>query len=120
MPAESHAPKPPESRAWEIPRATNALRMTPAGSDARETASLARAGGFLLGGASDDAEHLFLAHDHKILAVQLDFGSGILAEQDAVPLLDSKRMNLAFFIDLTFADGDDFALLRLILGGVGD
>src|SRR6185369_626798 len=40
-----------------------------------------------LAGALDDAEDLVLAHDEQLLAVELHFGAGVLAEQDAVAFL---------------------------------
>ena len=67
-----------------------------------------------------DAEDFFLAHNQEFLAIDLDLGAGILAEQDAVAGLDVERENLAFVVGLALADGDDFALLGLFLGGVRD
>ena len=37
-----------------------------------------------------------------------------------VAVLDVERRDLAVLLDLALADGDDLALLRLFLGGVGD
>ena len=68
----------------------------------------------------DDAEDFFLAHDEVLLAVDLDLLAGVLAEQDGVAFLDVERRDLAVLLDLALADGDDLALLRLFLGGVGD
>ena len=36
------------------------------------------------------------------------------------PSLHVERLALAVVLDLALADGDDLALLRLFLGGVGD
>ena len=55
-----------------------------------------------------------------LLAVDLDLGARVLAEQDAVAGLDVERADLAVLEDLAVADGDDLALERLLLGGVGD
>src|SRR6478752_10674133 len=79
-------------------------------------------GGFLLGGraAFDDAHHVALLHDQEILAVDLDLGARPFAEQDAVADLDVDRDELAGFVAATGADGDDFTLGRLLLGGVGN
>jgi len=54
------------------------------------------------------------------LAVDLHFGAGPLAEQDAVTLLHVQGVDLAVVVADAGADGDDFALLRLFLDGVGD
>src|SRR5262249_16332965 len=76
-------------------------------------------GGFALGGAGDDPQHFLFAHDDVVFAVRLDLGGGVLAEQDAIALFHIEGANFAFLIDFAFAGGDDFALLRLFLGGVG-
>ena len=68
----------------------------------------------------ENAEHFVLAHDHVLFAIQLDFAAGILAEQDAVAGLHVERHDLAVFQTLAFADGDDFAFLRLFFCAVGD
>src|SRR5262249_55526224 len=68
----------------------------------------------------DHAEHFFLAHDDEILAVQLDFGAGVFAEEDAVAFFHVERTDLALLADLAFAGGDDFAFLWLFFGGIGD
>src|SRR5208283_1616834 len=83
----------------------------------------ARSGGFLLGragGSGQDAENFFFAHDDEVFAIDLDFGAGILAEENAVAVFYIEGTNLAFFADLAFADGDDFSLLRLVFRGIGD
>src|SRR5262249_9001661 len=68
----------------------------------------------------DDAEHVFLTQDEVLLAVDLDFRSGILAEQDAVARLHIEGNDLAILVYLPFAHGDDPALLGLLLRGVRD
>ena len=65
-------------------------------------------------------EDFVLAHDQVLLAVDLDLLAGVLAEEDRVACLDVERRDLAVLLDLALADGDDLALLRLLLGGVGD
>src|SRR3990172_3778635 len=67
-----------------------------------------------------DAEDLFLAQDHVLDAVDGDLVAGVLAEEDAVALLDLERADLAVLEVAALADGDDLALLRLLLGGLGD
>src|SRR5271154_503333 len=79
-------------------------------------------GGFLLGGgcAFNHAHDVGLLHDQELLAVDLDFRARPLAEQDPLAGLEFDRGNLAALIAATGSDGDDFALLRLFLDGVGD
>ena len=70
--------------------------------------------------ALDDAEDLVLAEDHEVLVVEADLAAGVLADEDAVALLDAHRRAAAVVVDLARADGDHLGLLRLLLGGVGD
>src|SRR5215203_904106 len=77
--------------------------------------------GLLLGHRLVDHAHdVGLLHDQEILAVDLDLGAGPLAEQHAVADLDVDRNELAGFVAATRANSDDFALGRLLLGGVGN
>src|SRR5690606_6734078 len=69
---------------------------------------------------ANDPEDVRFLHDQQIFAVDLDLGARPLAEQDAVASLDVERNAIAVFVTGAFADGDDFAFLRLFLGGVGD
>ena len=71
-------------------------------------------------GPADDAEDVALLHDHQVLAVDLDLGARPLAEQDPVAGLDVQRRDLPRLRAAPVADGDDFAFLRLFLGGVGN
>ena len=66
----------------------------------------------------DDAEDFFLSHDQKLLAVDLDFGAGILAEQHTVASLHIQREDLAFIVRLALSDGDDFAFVGLFFGAI--
>src|SRR5262249_41611366 len=68
----------------------------------------------------DPCQHFLLAEDQMLFVVDLDLGSGVLADENPVPLLDVERELLAFLVDLSLADGDHFGLHRLLLGGVGD
>src|SRR5229473_785565 len=70
--------------------------------------------------AFDHAEDVLLAHDEVFLAVDLDLRAGILAEQDLVADLDVEGRQLAVVVQLTFADRDHLAMLRLLLGGIRD
>src|SRR4051794_5066768 len=65
------------------------------------------------------AHDITLLHNEELLAVDLDLGAGPLAEQDAVARLQVDRHQLAGLIARAGADGDHFALLRLLGGGVG-
>src|SRR5690242_13994545 len=68
----------------------------------------------------DHAEHVLFTQDEVILALDLDLGARVLAEEHAITGLDVERANLAVLEDLTVADGDDLTLERLLLGRVGD
>src|SRR3954469_7322197 len=68
----------------------------------------------------DDAENVVFAENQMILAADLDFGSRVLAEKDGVAGLHVELADGAVLQPLAVADGDDFALHRLLFGGVGD
>src|ERR1700737_2638898 len=68
----------------------------------------------------DDCEHFILAEDEVLLAVNLDVRARILAEQDLVSGLDVEGDLGPVLEDLAVADGDDLALLGLLLGGIGN
>ncbi|CRI65345.1 hypothetical protein THIOKS12330042 [Thiocapsa sp. KS1] len=70
--------------------------------------------------AFDDAHDVFFAHHQELVAVELHFGAGILAEQHAIADLHIQRAALAVVEDLALAHGDDLALDRLLGGGVRD
>src|SRR5882672_2945759 len=70
--------------------------------------------------AFDDAHDVRLLHDEEILAVELDLRPGPFAEQDAVARLDVERHDRALLVARARTDGDDLALHRLFLGGVGN
>src|SRR6185312_14985506 len=70
-------------------------------------------------GSDDHCHQVFFAHDEKFLTVHLDLGAGVLAEQHLVAGFDRQRTDLAVFENLAGADGDDFALDRLLGGGRG-
>src|SRR5438034_8517234 len=69
---------------------------------------------------AEDAEDVLLLHDEVLLAVELDLAAGVLAEEDSVAFLHREREILAVVVDFAGAHGDDLALLRLLLGGVGE
>ena len=62
------------------------------------------------------AENFFFTHDEEVLAVDLDLGAGILAEQNAIASLDVEREDLAFVVRLALAYGDNFTFLGLLFG----
>src|SRR5450432_894081 len=68
----------------------------------------------------DDAEDVILAQDEVIDAVDLDLVAAVLAEEDAVALLDVERAQRALVVDLAVAGRDDLALGGLLLGRVRD
>src|SRR4030095_9806777 len=68
----------------------------------------------------ENAEEVLLLHDEVLFAVQGDLAAGIPREEHAITRLDIERGLLAVLGDLAVANGDDLALLRLLLGAVGD
>src|SRR5271155_2644098 len=71
--------------------------------------------------AFDHAHDVALLHDQELFAVDLHLGAGPFAEQDDVAGLHFQRGALAgLLIDRAGTDRDDFALLGLLLHGVGD
>jgi len=69
--------------------------------------------------SGDIAEDLGLLHEQDILIVDLHLGARPFAEQDAVARLHIERDELAGFVASTRTDGDNFALLRLLLCSTG-
>jgi len=72
-----------------------------------------------MAGSANDAQNVAFLHDDKVFAIELDFGARPFAEQDLVAGLDVQRRDRAILGADTAAGGDDLALLRLFLGGVG-
>src|SRR5262249_48175051 len=71
-------------------------------------------------GALEDAHDVGLLHDQELLAIELDLGARPLAEQHAIARLHLERHELALLVAPARPHRDDLALLRLLLGGVGD
>src|SRR5438094_3971560 len=69
---------------------------------------------------ADDAEDVLLLHDQVLVTVQLDLAAGVLAEEDPIALLQRERELLTVLGHPAGPDRDDFALLRLLLRGVGN
>src|ERR1700756_2333718 len=91
----------------------------PQGAPQDERVGFEGLGGLLLGGSvGENAHDVAFLHDQQLLAVDLDLGARPLAEQHAVADLDVDRDQLAALITAAGADGDDFALRGLFLGGV--
>src|SRR5262245_16886903 len=68
--------------------------------------------------SGDYAHDVGLLHDQEFLAVEFHLGARPLAEQHAIARLHVDGDQLAAFIAASWADRDDFAFLRLLLGGV--
>src|SRR5699024_8709757 len=70
---------------------------------------------------ADHREHVAGRQDEVLLALVADLGAAVLAVDDDVALGDVDGDALvAVLVPPAGADGDDGALLRLLLGGVGD
>ena len=70
--------------------------------------------------AGDLGEHVGLAQDEQVLAFDRDLGAAVLGVEDLVALGHIKRDALAVVVELAVADGEDLALLGLLLRGVGE
>src|SRR5690349_984487 len=68
----------------------------------------------------DDAHDVVFAHHQIFGALDLDRLARVLSEQDAVADFHVERAHLAVFQNLAVADRDDFALVGLLRGVVGD
>src|SRR5207249_7939738 len=73
-----------------------------------------------LGRLRQDGQDFVFAEDQDFLAVDLDVGPGVLPEEDLVAHLDVQRELGAVFQDLAVSDGQDLALLGLLLRRVRD
>src|SRR5688500_11729928 len=83
--------------------------------------STKRSGGLGDGGVIlEDAHQVAFLHDQELVAVELDLGAGPLAEQHPVADRHAHRDQLAILVAGTWADGQDLALHRLFLGGIGN
>ena len=71
-------------------------------------------------GLANDSEDIRFLHDQQVFTVDLDLGARPLAEQNLVAGLHFERVNFTGFVAGAGAGGDDFAFLRLFLGGVRD
>ena len=73
-----------------------------------------------LAGRIQNAEHIVLAHDDVLRALQRDLVAGVFSKKDTVAGFDVESHQCAILQALAVADGHNFALLRFLLGGVGD
>src|SRR6185503_10776406 len=69
--------------------------------------------------SGDDGEDVLLADDQELVLIELELGAGVLAVEDLLADLDVHRLALAVVEDAARADGDDLALLGLLLRRVG-
>src|SRR5215470_13412976 len=69
---------------------------------------------------AEHAHDVGLLHDQELLAIELDFGAGPLAEQDAVADLEIDRDQLASLVAAARTDTGHFALRWLFLRGIGN
>src|SRR4051812_12608589 len=68
----------------------------------------------------DDGEHVARREHQVLLAGVANLGAAVLGVQHDVALGDVDRNAVALVVDAARADGEDGALLRLLLGGVGN
>lgn len=77
--------------------------------------------GLVLGLGFDQHPHdVALLHYEVLDIIDFDLGARPLAEQDAVADFDVDRDELAALVAAAGSNGDNPALLRLLLGGVGN
>src|SRR5262245_48397837 len=79
-------------------------------------------GGLFLasGSAFENAHDVALLHDEEIFAVDLDLGARPFAEQHPVTSLHVERLNHSLVVSGTRSHRDDFPLLWLLLGCIGN
>src|SRR5260221_5144808 len=70
--------------------------------------------------AVHDGHDVFFAHHHELVALDAHGGAGILAEEHLVADLEVDRDELAVLVLLAGSDGEHFALVGLLGGGVGN
>eukprot|EP00456_Euglypha_rotunda_P002968 TRINITY_DN10533_c2_g1_i1.p1 TRINITY_DN10533_c2_g1~~TRINITY_DN10533_c2_g1_i1.p1 ORF type:complete len:167 (+),score=19.70 TRINITY_DN10533_c2_g1_i1:94-594(+) len=68
----------------------------------------------------DDREQVVFLHDQQFVAADLDGLAAVLAEQDAVADLAVQGDEVALVVALARAHGQDFTLIGLFGGGVGN
>src|SRR6185503_1048500 len=75
----------------------------------------------LIGAAliGDDREDVLLADDEELLLVDLELGPRVLGVENLLADFDVDRLALSLIVEGARADGEDLALLGLLLGGIG-
>src|SRR6478672_1826761 len=68
--------------------------------------------------ADDLRQDVRLAENQNLVGAELDLGAAVLAEDDLVALFDVHGDVLAILVAGAWAHRQDFAALRLLLGGV--
>src|ERR671910_698732 len=100
--------------------AVSLVLLTPVSRARRAWSSNLRILG-ISGSLLHDGEHVARREDEHVVALDRDLGAAVLAVQDGVADAHADGDDLAGLIGaLARADGQDLALLRLFLGGVGD
>src|SRR3954447_13067958 len=68
----------------------------------------------------DLGQHVTCGQEQVLLAAVLDLGAAVLGVDDDIAFNDINRNPLTVVVVTTRSDGQDLALLGLLLGGVGD
>ncbi len=71
-------------------------------------------------GLDQNPHDIAFLHDQVLIVIDLHLSAGPLAEQHQIAGFDIDRNELAGLITSTGTNGNNFALLRLFLGGVGN
>src|SRR5262249_48143809 len=71
-------------------------------------------------GSADLGEDVRLAEHEQLLVLDGDLGTAVFGIEDLVALAHIERAAAAVLVDRAVADGDDLALLRLLLGRIGE
>src|SRR5262249_54241877 len=66
----------------------------------------------------EDSHDVGRFHYEEFFAIEFDLGAGPLAEQLAIAGLDFECNKIAGLVTATRPNGNDFTLLRLLLGGI--
>ena len=72
------------------------------------------------GSTFQNGDNVVFAHHQDFLAIHLDFGSGIFAEEDLVAGLDTQCTNLTVIQDLAVASSHNLTAYRLLCRGIGN
>src|SRR6478609_2875974 len=75
---------------------------------------------WLAGGLAELGEDVRLAQHEQFVALDGDLGPAVFGVEDLVALAHVERAASAVLVDRAIADGDDLALLGLLLGRIGE